>query len=152
MPIPTDSEKRNYMFSDDMKFLQKVIIYHPTEDKILALKRPANAFSRANCWDLAGGNVLFGKLHLDSLIEEISEETSLSVDDIRPVQVITNFEKDKEIYYLFIGYRCRATSSNVKISDEHSEYKWVSRDEFYKLESADYLIDLVKLDEKYERP
>ena len=97
---------------------------------------------------MPGGNVLFGELHLDSLHEEIFEETSLNVENIFPIQVITNFEKDKEIYYLFIGYRCNAISLEVKISDEHSEYKWVSKSEFYKMKSADYLVDLAKLSEK----
>lgn len=142
MPLPPNSEKRKYMFTDDIKFLQKEIIFHPTEDKFLILKRSADTFSRPNCWDFSGGNVLFGELHLDSLIEEISEETSLEVEDIKPIQVVTNYEK--EIYYIFVGYKCRAKSSEVKISDEHSEYKWVTKEEFLKLNSADFLINLVK--------
>ncbi len=142
MAAPKDPEKRKYMFSDDMKFLQKTVVYHPKEDKILALRRPSNAHARPNCWDLPGGNVLFGESHLDSLLTEIAEETSLKVKDVRPVQVVTNYEKDT--YYLFIGYSCRATSSKVKISDEHSEYRWVTTEEFLKLESADFLMDLVR--------
>lgn len=145
MPKPTDPKKHAYMFTDDIKFLQKAVIYHPTENKFLALKRPANAFSRPNCWDLPGGNVLFGQLHLDSLQEEIREETSLKVTDVKPIQVVTSHDKEKEVYNLFIGYKSIATSPDVKISDEHSEFKWVTKDEFLKLESADFLQDLVKL-------
>lgn len=130
------------MFSDDMKFLQKAVVYHPKEDKILALRRPPTAHGRPDCWDLPGGNVLFGENHLDSLQSEIVEETSLKVRTVRPVQVVTNCERG--IYYLFIGYSCKATSLKVKISDEHSEYKWVTTEEFLKLESADFLVDLVK--------
>ncbi len=141
MAIPTDPEKRKYMFTDDMKFLQKAAVYHPKQNKILILRRPAEAHSRPNCWDLPGGNVLFGEKHADSLTKEISEETSLKVKDVQPIQVVTNYEK--QIYYLFIGYSCRATSSKVKISDEHSEYRWATKEEFLKLESADFLIELV---------
>jgi len=142
MVAPTDPEKRKYMFSDDMKFLQKVVVYHPKQDKFLALRRPADAHARPNCWDLPGGNVLFWEKYLDSLTREVAEETSLKIKNVRPIQVVTNFEK--EIYYLFIGYSCRATSQRVKISDEHSEYKWVTKAEFLRLESADFLVDLVK--------
>lgn len=142
MAVPKDSEKRKYMFSDDMKFLQKAVIYHPKENKILALRRQSDAHSRPNRWDLPGGNLLFGKNNLDSLVSEIAEETSLKVEDIRPIQVVTKYEKG--IYYLFIGYSCKAISSNVKISDEHSEYRWVTAEEFLKLESADFLMDLVR--------
>ena len=143
MTIPTDPKKRKYMFSDDMKFLQKAVVYHPTQDKFLALQRPANAYSRPNCWDLPGGNVIFGENYLESLIKEIREETSLKVNEVKPIQVVTNFEKG--IYYLFIGYICKATSSKIKLSEEHSSEKWVTKKEFLKLESADFLMDLVKL-------
>lgn len=141
MVVPKDSEKRKYMFSEDMKFLQKAVVFHPKENKILILKRPSSAYSRPGCWDLPGGNVLFGENHLNSLLSEIDEETSLKVADVLPIQVVTNYEKD--IYYLFIGYSCRATSSNVEISDEHSEYMWVTVEEFLKLKSADFLMDLI---------
>ena len=142
MAVPKDPEKRKYMFSEDMKFLQKAVVYHPKENKLLVLRRPPTAHSRPKCWDLPGGNVLFGKNHLDSLLSEIAEETSLKVRDVQPIQVVTNYEQDT--YFLFIGYSCKATSSKVEISDEHSEYKWVTTEEFLKMESADFLMDLVR--------
>ncbi|MDP3026201.1 MAG: NUDIX domain-containing protein [Nanoarchaeota archaeon] len=142
MTAPKNPEKRKYMFTDDMKFLQKIVIYNSKQDKFLVLKRPANAHSRPNCWDLPGGNVLFRENYLDSLTREVVEETSLKIKNVRPIQVVTNFEN--RIYYLFIGYSCRAASSRVKISKEHSEYKWVTKAEFLRLESANFLIDLVK--------
>ena len=79
---------------------------------------------------------------MDSLKKEVAEETSLKIKNVRPIQVVTNFENG--IYYLFIGYSCKSTSSKVKISNEHSEYKWVTKAEFLKLESADFLMNLVK--------
>ena len=142
MAIPKDPKKRNHMFSDDMKFLQKAVIYHPNENKFLVLKRSPNEKARPNNWDFPGGNVLFGEDYSDSLTQEIKDETLLKIRDLQPIQVVTNYV-DK-IYYLFIGYSCKATSKNVKISKEHSEYKWVTVEEFLKLESADFLIDLVK--------
>ncbi len=142
MAAPKDPEKRKYMFAEDMKFLQKAVVFHPKQNKFLALKRAADARSRSNCWDLPGGNVLFGENHHSSLTREIAEETSLKVKDVHPIQIVTNCEK--QVYYLFIGYSCQAVSSKVKISDEHSEYRWVTKAEFLELVSADFLMDLVK--------
>ena len=139
--MPKDPEKRKYMFTDDMKFLQKAVVYHPKQDKFLALRRTSTAHSRPNCWDLPGGNVLFGENHLHSLTKEIAEETSLKVKNILPIQVVTDYRKST--YSLFIGYSYKATSSRVKLSDEHSEYKWVTKTEFLKLDSAGFLRDLV---------
>jgi len=144
MPKPADSEKQKYMFTDDIKFLQKAVVFHPDEDDLfLALKRSPDSFSRPNDWDLPGGNVLFGELHEDSLRKEIEEETGLEVDNFIPVQAITNYEKG--IYFLFLGFLCRAKSREVKISAEHTEYRWVSKEEFTGLKPAQYLVDLVNI-------
>ncbi|MFH1431730.1 MAG: NUDIX domain-containing protein [archaeon] len=123
MPLPKNPKKRKYMFTDDIKFLQKAIVLHPKKDQFLALKRPKDAPSRPDCWDLPGGNVLFGTLHLDSLTEEIREETSLEVEDIKPIYVSTKYDHEKKT--------------------EHTGFMCVTKEEFLNLKSADFLIDLV---------
>jgi ADP-ribose pyrophosphatase YjhB (NUDIX family) len=145
MPKPKDLEKQRFMFTEDIKFLQKAVMFHPEDkDLFLALKRSLDSFSRPGDWDLPGGNVLYGELHKDSLKREIKEETILEVENIKPVQVITNYNKEKKIYYIFVGHYGQATSDNVKISNEHSEFRWVTKNEFIKLKPAKYLVDLVK--------
>jgi 8-oxo-dGTP diphosphatase len=144
MPKPTDVEKQKYMFTDDIKFFQKAVIFHPDKNELfLALKRPANAFQRPNDWDLAGGNVLFGELHEDSLRREILEEANVKAGIFTPVQIITTYDGEKEMYYIFTGFCCRAEKSDVKISSEHSEYRWVTKEEFLDLKPAQFLVDLV---------
>jgi len=144
MSKPTDINKYSYMFTDDIKFLQKAVIFHPDQDEIfLILKRSSTAFSRPNDWDLAGGNVLFGELHEDSLRKEIREETSLEVGDFTPVQILTSYDEEKAIYYIFNGFFCQTKSGDVNLSDEHSEYRWVSKNEFIELKPAQFLVDLV---------
>lgn len=151
MPKPTDRKKQKYMFTNDIKFLQKAVIIHPNKPELfIALKRSSNSMSRPNDWDLAGGNVLFGELHEDSLRKEISEETGLSVDYFIPVQIITNYDKEKEVYYIFNGFYCRARNASIKISGEHSEFRWVIKEKFVSLKPAQYLVDLVVA--VFERP
>ena len=145
MPKPTDIDKQKYMFTDDIKFLQKAVVFHPDDQNLfLALKRPVNAVSRPNDWDLPGGNVLFGELHDESLGKEIREETNLKIKDLRPVQVITSYDDKKENYYIFNGFYCQAIGKDVKISSEHCEYRWVAKKEFIELAPAKYLVDFVK--------
>jgi 8-oxo-dGTP diphosphatase len=151
MPKPIDPEKQKYMFTDDIKFLQKAVVFHADkQDLFLALKRSPDSPQRPNDWDLAGGNVLFGELHDDSLRKEIREEASLDVDDFTPVQVITTYDKEKAIYYFFMGFYCRAKNNEVKISDEHSKYRWVTKEEFAELKPAQYLVDLIAA--TFEKP
>jgi len=145
MPKPNDLEKQKFMFTDDIKFLQKAVVFHPKNKNLfLALKRSPDSFSRPNDWDLAGGNVLYGELYDASLRKEIQEEANLEIEDLRPAQVITNYDDKKPIYYIFIGFYCRAKNKDVKISYEHSEYRWISKNEFIKLAPAEYLVNLVK--------
>lgn len=144
MPKPKDPQKNLYMFSDDMKFFQKVIIVNPKEsNKFLATRRSLQDKNRPGCWDLPGGNVGFGEKHDKALQREVKEEVHLSITDLKPVHVITNFEKD--IYYLFIGYRAKTSEDTVILSNEHIEYKWVTKEEFLQLESADFLKEFVSL-------
>ncbi|MEK9179466.1 MAG: NUDIX domain-containing protein [Patescibacteria group bacterium] len=140
----TDKTKAHFMFSDDFKFLQKVIVFHPTDKtKFLALKRQENDVSRPGCWDLCGGNVAWSEIHDTALTREIKEESGLTVSNISPLQIKTTFEAEKQIYYLFIGYIARAVSDTVILSLEHTEYKWVTKEEFLQFKSADFLMELV---------
>ena len=129
------------LFSENVKFFQKAVISHPDSEKFLALKRVGTDPIKPNCWDLPGGNVASGELHDAAIHREIFEEASLKVKDLQPVQVVTNFVDG--IYRLFIGYRGIALSSDVVLSPEHTEYRWVTTDEFLSLESADLLVSLV---------
>ncbi|NTU46010.1 NUDIX domain-containing protein [Candidatus Roizmanbacteria bacterium] len=139
-----DPDKAHYLFTNNIKFLQKVLIFHPTDQTFLALKRSSEDISRPNCWDLPGGNVAFGELNTDALEREVKEETNLSFSGLEPVIVTTSFDKNEERYYLFIGYKARASSTLVTLSHEHSEFRWVTKDEFMEEESADFLQKLVQ--------
>lgn len=145
MTAPSDPEKAKYMFTDDMKFLQKVVIFHPQNDKFLTLRRSQHDFQRPNDWDLPGGNVKFGENHESALVREVTEETQLSIYSLRPAQVVTNFDTDKGIYYLFIGYTAKAKDNSVAIDpQEHSEYQWVNKEEFFVLTNTAFLRELVE--------
>lgn len=143
MPAPTDPKKATYMFTEDIKFFQKIVLFHPSNKKLfLSLKRSPNAPNRPNCWDFPGGNIGFGENHEASLKREVIEETGLEFSDCKPVQVVTNFEKD--IYYIFIGYIGIASSEEIVLNpEEHKEYKWVRKEDFMTLESATYLQEFV---------
>jgi 8-oxo-dGTP pyrophosphatase MutT (NUDIX family) len=145
MPKPSDQAKWDYMFSDDMTFSQKIILFHPDlPNHFLILKRSSTS-TNSGLWDLPGGNMLFGELHHESLLKEIKEETGItSVTNIKPTIVNTRWIEDSGIYRLFIGYKGNSLESNIILSPEHDEYRWVVLEEFLNLEAKDMLKEVTK--------
>jgi ADP-ribose pyrophosphatase YjhB (NUDIX family) len=131
------------MFTDKVNFLQKAVIFHPTEPVFLLLKRSSKDSKRPNEWDMPGGNVIFGEVHLESIQREIREETALGIEDLQIVQVATGFDRDQGLYHLFMGYQCRAKTTNVHLGSEHEQFEWVSKDIARTLIRSGYLLELL---------
>lgn len=138
---------------EKVKVLQKAVIKN--EDGLfLALKRPANTPVRPDCWDLPGGSVEVEQITkwkeksgkgdrddilVNSIQEEISQETQLSVSEIKAIHSASGFNTSKGVFIVAIGYSCKVApnSEQLTLSDEHSEYKWVSLDELKTLHFGD---------------
>ncbi len=136
--------KPTHLFTEDIKFFQKAVVFHPQKkDTFLALKRSPKAKSRPDAWDLPGGNVHFGERHDVALRREIIEECGLEVENLEPVHVLSNYDEHNKVYYLYVGYEAEAKNHDVHLSDEHTEYEWVTQEAFLKLKSADFLQDHV---------
>lgn len=129
------------MFTERVNFLQKAVIFHPLEATFLVLQRRRDDSARSAEWDLPGGNVMFGEIHVDAIQREIREETGLVVTDLQVAQVATGFNRDKQLYHLFLGYSCKAESVNVRLS-EHEACRWVTKQEAQTLFNG-YLLELV---------
>ncbi len=142
MPLPQDFEKRKYMFTDDIKFLQKAVVFHPVDkNKFLTLRLSMEHHWHPGKWDLPGGNVLFGENAEESLRSEIKQESGLEVTGLKPRYIITKMKE--EFYYLFIGYVCECMSTDIILGDEHIEYRWVTKDEFKQLNPPASLLDVI---------
>ena len=110
------------------------------KNKFLAIK----ASYKDKKWDLLGGAVDLPELHEDALQRECKEEAGIEITDIKPIDVQTTISDEDGSYYLFIGYICRTGNENVKLSSEHEEYRWVTKDEFINLDATEYLKDFVR--------
>ncbi|MGL4610899.1 MAG: NUDIX domain-containing protein [Trueperaceae bacterium] len=129
------------MFTERINFLQKAVIFHPLEATFLILQRRKNEVERTGEWDLPGGNVKFGEVHLDAIRREIREETGLGVIELQVAQVATGFNQERQLYHLFIGYSCKAEHTQVQLG-EHEGCRWVTEKEAQGLLPG-YLLELV---------
>ncbi len=113
---------------------QKAVILNK-QGEFLTIRRTKTAPYRPNTWDLPGGDLEFGEEAQKSIIREIKEETGLKVRDLKPFDVHSTINKDKD-FWVTIGYKATAVSSKVALSFEHDQFKWVTTKGFLKLKSA----------------
>jgi 8-oxo-dGTP diphosphatase len=114
---------------------QKTFVFNP-EGKFLALFRTASAPSRPLKWDLPGGAYEIGENPKESAEREIREETGLEVRDLRPLTLVGVHNEIRE-YWVRVAYTAQTDQTEVKLSFEHQDYRWVTKDEFLALDSSD---------------
>lgn len=129
--------------TDQVKFLQKAAIIH--NGKVLIMKRSELAASRPGGWDLPGGNAEWptidhptSNVHRADIAREIREETGWVFDeqiftDESLVHFTTYFDPAHTHYAFICGWRVIAPEGfdpdTLKLSSEHSSYKWISLSE-----------------------
>ena len=114
-----------------------------TEGKLFLAKRGPKSRNEVGKWDFPGGDVDFGEDLYDSIKREIEEETGLKIDVLEPYEVHSRITYDKN-HWITIAYKCNTENSDIKLSYEHSEYKWVNLEEFNKLDAVDKIIMFAK--------
>lgn len=109
----------------------KGLIMH--DGKLLILREAETYVEGSNTgkWHLPGGRLNPGEPFLDGLKREILEETGLTVTVGDVLYVGEWFPVIRDIPNQIVGmfFACFATSRDVKVSEEHDEFKWVSEDE-----------------------
>lgn len=112
------------------------------KDLFLAVKRNENDDLFPGAWEFPGGHLETGETLKEGLKRELKEEINFT-DDFEPI--ITHYydevkEKNgKLIHELEIDFfiNVDSTKINVKLSNEHCDYKWLTKD-------SSYLDDFIK--------
>jgi 8-oxo-dGTP diphosphatase len=122
-------------------FLQKCIIVND-KGQILALKRSLTKDSdRSGCWDLPGGTYERGEDVIDSIKREVKEETKLDIIDSYPIYLANGIDHPNDFMsgenVFAVTHVCTKWAGEVTISDEHTEYRWISPQEFLTYDFGD---------------
>lgn len=87
-------------------------------------------------WEFSGGHLEDGETLKDGLKRELMEEIGYT-EDFNPI-ITHYFDEEKEknnelIHDLEIDFIVNVDKLkvNVKLSEEHSDYKWVTKDSYY---------------------
>jgi len=110
-----------------------IILWNTTLQKYLLLQRRDSSL-----WEFPKGHIEDGELHEDTMKREVFEETGiedctvLKFVDFITFQLIKEEEeviKNRKIYY----YTGETIDTNVVISDEHNQFKWLDEKEVLSL-------------------
>lgn len=74
-------------------------------------------------WEFCGGGLEHGETPEEGIVREYEEETGIKIDVIDVYNVRTGFREGRHL--LNICYICKYISGEVKLTDEHVEYKWI---------------------------
>jgi len=115
------------------------------EGKVLILHDPVEGL------DFLGGKVQEGETDLhEALKREVREETGLEIEIVEPFftwynEFPANHRNAGKKVFL-VGFRCEYISGEVKLSDEHDEYRWIGKNDY---KSTNDGTDYFKVLEKY---
>lgn len=119
----------------------RATIYNTKTNKVLLLQRNDGN----NVWEIPGGKRENNEDIVDALKREVQEETGLIINEYKLVYVSPIFENHPVLKpFLNIGYLCLVDNSDVVISNEHIDYKWVSVEELTSYLDKDIYNDLLK--------
>jgi 8-oxo-dGTP diphosphatase len=104
----------------------KGIIFN-SEGKVLVLFKKA-----IQKWDVPGGRTRQGETLLESLDRELKEEI-LNLKDYKVIKTF-NASKIEKANLVLIYHKIEADLKEVKLSEEHESYKWISYDDIDELE------------------
>lgn len=117
------------------------------DNKILLLKRVKPSTDGLGFWELPGGGLEYGETPNQALIRELKEETGLDIVIIKPAYTFTKIRED----YLTvgIGFLCIPKNDHVRLSDEHTDYCFVTIEKAKELLDKEIYNDIIYTIEEY---
>ena len=121
-----------------MILVQKATI--KKDDKFLIVFRSPKAKYYPEHWDFPGGKLEPNEDPFEGVEREVFEETSLKV---KALEVLGVYELDSDNCgkntHRYSVYSTKIISGDVKLSHEHTEFKWATREEILQLKIEPYM-------------
>jgi 8-oxo-dGTP diphosphatase len=124
----------------------KALIFNK-EGKLLLLKvnpEELKGFKGEPYWDIPGGRVQKEDGIEGTLRREVIEETGLEISEIEPLtMVLSNIRipqgPEDDVGLILYVFKCLVEKADdIKLSNEHTEYGWFTKDEGKKLLAVKY--------------
>jgi ADP-ribose pyrophosphatase YjhB (NUDIX family) len=121
---------RQYIGHRPILLVGAAIFILDEQDRLLLMKRSDN-----ECWGLPGGATDPGEVIEDAAKREALEETNLEIGEMSLFGVFSGpalyykYPNGDEVYNVSIMYMSRDWSGEVRLNDEHSEWRWFAAGE-----------------------
>src|SRR3990167_2845410 len=117
------------------------------KEELLVVKRADDDDFMPGYWEIPGGGTDYGENTKEALAREISEELGLAVEVGYPLHMQSYYmnTERKQIHRIQITFRCDLLdeTQEIKLSHEHTEYKWISPKALKELKLSDYMNTLI---------
>ena len=117
------------------------------DNKILLLKRVKPSTDGLGFWELPGGGLEYGETPNQALIRELKEETGLDIVIIKPAYTFTKIREDYQT--VGIGFLFISKNDHVRLSDEHTDYCFVTIEKAKELLDKEIYNDIIYTIEEY---
>ena len=95
-------------------------------ENFLVLRRSPSKDFAPNSWEPVTGRLEQKEDPRDGILREIGEETGIKARVLMPVDTWFFYRGGKENPMVFIVFWCKHVEGEVKLSWEHTEYRWIT--------------------------
>lgn len=115
------------MGKDIKKFCAGVHVLVQKGNKYLVLQRSKSDDEDPNFWDLPGGGINFSEQPMAAAIRETKEEAGINIKIVKLLSTLAMPYQNKWSIEMIVAGKY--VSGKIKLSEEHLNYKWVSKKE-----------------------
>lgn len=111
--------------------------------RILLVRRSASDRWAAGEWETPGGKLEHGEALMDGLRREVWEEAGVEMHNIQLLYATSGLlENDNHLVALH--YRGEAANDQVRLSEEHQDFRWASKEDLLALYYPPMLRELLE--------
>lgn len=105
------------------------------DDKFLLLKRSKLEIC-PSIWEFPAGNLELLEKVEEGALREVREETGLKITGLKYLGYHERYDKEKKTHKIFHDFFAADFEGEVKLSEEHDDYKWLTKEEILKSDNV----------------